>query len=159
VLPIISTRDGWYRVRLPYRPDGATGWISAQRTTTSTTPWSVYINRAQRTARIYFEGKLKRRYRIIVGKPSTPTPAGRFFITAVMEEKGEVSGPYALLTSAFSNVYSEFDGGPGQVAMHGREGLSGAIGTASSHGCMRFEASAITWMAWHLLQGSPVVIS
>ena len=158
VLPIISTRDGWYRVRLPYRPDEATGWISTISTTLSTTPWAVYIDRAERKARIFEHGKLKHTYPVIVGRPSLPTPAGTFFVTEIMEEKGEVTGPYALATSAFSNVLQEFDGGPGQVAMHGREGLPEPIGTASSHGCVRFEGADITWMAWHLEAGVPVVI-
>lgn len=164
MLPIISEKDvshhDWLRVRLPYRPDGATGWISTISTTIGTTPWAVYINREQRRARVYFKGKLKHTYLVIVGRPSLPTPSGNFFVTEIMSERGEVTGPYALATSAYSNVLQEFDGGPGQVAMHGREGLEGegAIGTASSHGCIRFESAAITWLAWHLEAGTPVII-
>jgi lipoprotein-anchoring transpeptidase ErfK/SrfK len=164
VLPIISKRDvhhlTWLRVRLPYRPDGATGWISAKSVTLSSTPWVVYINREQRKARIFLSGRLRRTYSVIVGRSHLPTPAGTFFVTEIMEERGEVTGPYALATSAYSNVLTEFAGGDGQVALHGREGLEseGAIGTASSHGCVRFERSAIEWMAWHLEEGVPVII-
>jgi lipoprotein-anchoring transpeptidase ErfK/SrfK len=61
-------------------------------------------------------------------------------------------------TLAYSNVLQEFDGGPGQVALHGREGLPEPIRTASSHGCVRFENTAITWLAWHLEAGVPVII-
>jgi lipoprotein-anchoring transpeptidase ErfK/SrfK len=162
VLPIISERDvdhrDWLHVRLPYRPDGATGWISTTSTTISTTFWSVYVDRAQRMAHIYLRGKLIRTYHVVVGRPSLPTPTGNFFVTEIMYEPGEVTGPYALATSAYSNVLQEFDGGPGQVAMHGREGLPEPIGTASSHGCIRFENSAITWLALHLENGVPVII-
>jgi lipoprotein-anchoring transpeptidase ErfK/SrfK len=42
-----------------------------------------------------------------------------------------------LATSARSNVLQEFDGGPGQIALHGTDHLSGALGTAASHGCIR----------------------
>ena len=87
-----------------------------------------------------------------------PTPTGNFFVTEIMSEQGEVTGPYALATSAYSNVLREFDGGPGQVALHGREGLPEPIGNASSHGCVRFENAAITWLAWHLEAGVPVFI-
>jgi hypothetical protein len=158
VLPIISSRRGWLRVRTPYRPDGSTGWISAKRVSIAYTPWALYVNRKHFVVRIFKNGKLQHRYPIIDGAPATPTPVGNFFITEIMEERGEVSGPYALLTSAYSNVLQEFDGGPGQVALHGREGLTGAISTASSHGCIRFEPDAITWMAMHLLQGTPIII-
>ena len=30
-------------------------------------------------------------------------------------------GPYALATSARSNVLQEFEGGPGQIALHGSQ--------------------------------------
>lgn len=165
VLPIISTRDvhhlHWLRVRLPYRPDGDTGWITAKSVTLSTTFWSVYIDRSQRKAHIFLGGKLKRTYSVIVGRSHLPTPSGNFFVTEIMEERGEISGPYALATSAYSNVLQEFDGGPGQVALHGREGLEGEgeIGTASSHGCIRFERAAIEYLAHELVAGVPITIS
>jgi lipoprotein-anchoring transpeptidase ErfK/SrfK len=78
-----------------------------------------------------------------------------------MEERGEVTGPYALATSAYSNVLQEFDGGPGQLALHGREGLysEGNIGTASSHGCIRFERSAIEYLAHELVVGTLITIT
>lgn len=159
VMPIISIRDGWYHVRLPGRPDGSTGWISTIGTTLSTTFWRVYIDRLQRKAHIYLRGKLKRTYSVIVGNPSTPTPSGTFFVTEIMEERGEVTGPYALATSAFSNVLTEFDGGSGQVALHGREGLPEPLGSASSHGCVRFSSEAITWLVEHVAVGSPIIIT
>jgi len=103
---------------------------------------------------------LQRTYSVIVGRPSLPTPVGNFFITEVMEERGEITGPFALVTSAYSNELTEFAGGNGQVALHGREGLEeeGAIGTASSHGCVRFDTEDITWMARNLENGTPIVI-
>jgi hypothetical protein len=163
VMPIITERDvdhhDWLRVRLPYRPDGSTGWISTISTTLSTTPWAVYVNRAERKARIFEHGKLKHTYPVIVGRPSLPTPAGSFFVTEIMEDKGEVTGPYALATSDFSNVLQEFDGGPGQIALHGREGLPEPISTASSHGCVRFANQDIEWMANHVTQGTPITIT
>jgi lipoprotein-anchoring transpeptidase ErfK/SrfK len=165
VLPIIAKRDvhhlTWLRVRLPYRPDGNTGWISTINVTLSTTPWAVYVNRAQRKAHIFFSGRLRRTYKVIVGRSHLPTPSGIFFVTEIMEERGEVTGPYALATSAYSNVLTEFAGGDGQVALHGREGLEneGAIGTASSHGCIRFQNAAIEYLALHLVAGTLIIIN
>jgi lipoprotein-anchoring transpeptidase ErfK/SrfK len=159
VLPIISIRDGWYRVRLPDRPDGSTGWISTIGTTLSTTPWLVRVDRARRSARIYRSGRLQRTYSVVVGRSSLPTPTGTFFVTEVFEDRGSVSGPYALATSAYSNFLQEFDGGPGQIALHGREGLPEPLGTASSHGCVRFDNAAIAWLAWHVPVGTPIIIA
>ena len=42
-----------------------------------------------------------------------------------------------LALSARSNVLQDFDGGPGQIGIHGRDLLGGTLGQAESHGCMR----------------------
>jgi hypothetical protein len=63
-----------------------------------------------------------------------------------------------LATSARSGVFQEFDGGPGQIALHGTGNLSGALGTASSHGCVRLAPQAIAWLASRVGAGVPVSI-
>ena len=162
-LPVIgqAERRGrrWLRVRLPWRPDGSTGWISAGGVTLGEDPWRVVIDRAARTATIYYRGRVTRRFSVVVGKPSTPTPAGEFFLAEIVYEGYRVvTGPYALATSAYSNVLQEFEGGPGQVAMHGLVGLAGSPGQAVSHGCVRFYNQDITWLAEHLTPGTPITI-
>jgi lipoprotein-anchoring transpeptidase ErfK/SrfK len=37
-------------------------------------------------------------------------------------------------------------------------GLPDPLGTASSHGCVRFAPAAITWVASHVPAGTPVVV-
>ena len=71
---------------------------------------------------------------------------------------GVTEGPWALATSAYSYVLQEFAGGPGQVALHGVVGMSDPLGTFSSHGCIRFANAAITWIAEHVDDGTPVVV-
>jgi lipoprotein-anchoring transpeptidase ErfK/SrfK len=66
--------------------------------------------------------------------------------------------PFALATSARSNVLQEFEGGPGQIALHGTNGLSGSPGDAASHGCIRLGTSAITWLARRIGAGVPLTI-
>ena len=46
-------------------------------------------------------------------------------------------------TSAFSNTYYSFDGGPGQVGIHGTN-QPWVIGSYASHGCVRLPNNAIT---------------
>jgi len=62
--------------------------------------------------------------------------------------------------TAHSNVLTEFDGGNGQVAIHGRGGASflDPLGTAASHGCVRVENSLVGWIASHVPVGTPVEI-
>jgi lipoprotein-anchoring transpeptidase ErfK/SrfK len=96
----------------------------------------------------------------VVGKPSTPTPRGAFFVEeALALSSYEAGGPFALATSARSNVFQEFEGGPGQIGIHGTNNLSGAPGTAVSHGCIRLGTHAITWLARRIGAGVPLTIT
>ena len=62
----------------------------------------------------------------------------------------DVGGPYALAISARSDIFQEFEGGPGQIAIHGTNGLSDPLGSAASHGCIRLRRAPRarhTWLA------------
>ncbi len=163
VLPVLghATTGGlrWLHVRLPGRPNGQSGWIPAARTVPSATAWRLIIDLSARQISVYHDGARARRFRVVVGKPSTPTPRGAFFVEEVIRTPaGEVGGPYGLATSARSNVFQEFGGGPGQVGIHGTRGLSGGLGTAVSHGCVRLSPAAITWLARRISGGVPLTI-
>ena len=100
-----------------------------------------------------------RSFEAVVGKPSTPTPSGRFFVEETVQMRaGEPGGPLALTLSARSNVLQEFEGGPGQIGIHGRDNLGGHLGSAESHGCMRLATSSIEWLAERIGPGVPVRI-
>ena len=164
VLPVLreaTSRGGrpWLRVRLPGRPNGHKGWIPAHRTRRTSTGWRISIRLSTRRVTAYNYGRAKRRFRAIVGKPSTPTPRGQFFIEeALALSPLAAGGPFALATSARSPVLQEFDGGPGQIALHGINNLSGALGTAASHGCVRLSRRAITWLAQRIGRGVPLTV-
>ncbi len=159
VLPVLGRRGGWLRVRLPGRPNGHTGWIVSARTRAASTPWRIEVGLAARRVIVFREGRVVRRFTAVVGKRSTPTPRGRFFVEEALRlRRDEPGAPFALATSARSNTLQEFDGGPGQIALHGIAHLSGAPGTASSHGCIRLATPAIAWLASRIGAGTPVTI-
>jgi lipoprotein-anchoring transpeptidase ErfK/SrfK len=163
VVPVlrVASAEGreWLRVRLPRRPNGATGWIAADGTLGGETPWAIEVSRAHRRAAIYRAGRRVRTFRVVVGKRSTPTPLGRFFVAErVRQPRGSALGPWVLATSAYSNVLRQFGGGPGQIGLHGRTGLPGALGSAASHGCIRFSDRAISWLARRARAGTPIAI-
>lgn len=164
ILPVLgkaSHRRGgsWLQVRLPGRPNGHTGWISTRRTKLTSTPWHIVVKLTTGWVTVYRGGRVTRRFRAVVGSPSTPTPKGSFFIEESLAlSSSEPGAPFALATSARSNVFQEFDGGPGQIGIHGTHGLSGAPGTASSHGCIRLRTRAITWLARRIGAGVPLTI-
>ena len=149
----------WLQVMLPGRPNSSTGWIAQQGTRTASTSWSLRVDLARRRVSAFWEGRLVRAFAAVVGKPSTPTPTGRFFVEeAIMMRAGEPGGPIALTLSARSNVLQEFEGGPGQIGIHGRDNLGGHLGSAESHGCVRLATASINWLAARIGPGVPVRI-
>lgn len=155
-----SHRVAWLRVMLPGRPNGSTGWIAAQGTRPRATGWSILVNLTHRRVQVYQHGRLSRSFRPVVGKPSTPTPTGRFFVEETFRMvASEPGGPIALALSARSNTLQEFEGGPGQIALHGRDGLGGTLGAAESHGCVRLDTASIEWLGAHIFAGTPVRIA
>jgi lipoprotein-anchoring transpeptidase ErfK/SrfK len=165
VLPALDyATDGdgatWVHVGLPGRPSGHKGWILASHTKRSVTGWSLSVRLSTRRVTVYRDGRAARRFRAVVGKPSTPTPRGRFFIEESLALSSRAAGgPFALATSARSSVLQEFEGGPGQIAIHGTDNLSGRLGSAASHGCIRLNTRAITWLAARIGSGVPLTIT
>jgi lipoprotein-anchoring transpeptidase ErfK/SrfK len=163
VLPVLG-RGGrgndWRRVRLPGRPNGHTGWISTRGTRATETDWRIHVSLSARRVSVIDFGRTVRRFRAVVGKPSTPTPRGSFFVEEPLAlSRGAAGSPFALATSARSNALQEFDGGPGQIALHGTRHLAGRPGTAVSHGCIRLSTRAITWLARRIGAGVPVTVT
>ncbi len=116
----VAERGSWLHVRLPGRPNSHKGWISTNRTRLTSTGWRILVKLSTRRVTVYHGDRARRHFRAVVGKPSTPTPRGSFFIEeALALSSYETGGPFALATSARSNVFQEFEGGPGQIGIHG----------------------------------------
>lgn len=154
----------WLLVRTPGRANGQPtppkkGWITADSTKRTQTVWHLVVDVSSRTLRVYRSGSQLKRYRTVVGAPATPTPNGEFFVEeSIRLPRSAAGAPYALALSARSSVFQEFEGGPGQVAIHGRNNIGGTLGTAVSHGCIRASTKAVTWLSKHIGQGVPVTI-
>ena len=165
VLPVLARTTGihgirWLRVMIPGRPNGRTGWIEQSGTVSSTTAWHIVVETARRRVIVYDAGKAVRTFNAIVGTPSTPTPLGVFFVEEVVQMPPTSPGaPYALALSARSAVFQTFDGGPGQIAIHGLENIGGVLGTDVSHGCVRLANAAMDWLVLHIASGVPVTVT
>jgi lipoprotein-anchoring transpeptidase ErfK/SrfK len=164
VLPVVGHAIGpdgaaWLRVELPGRPNGKTGWIRRAGTIRRTTSMHLVVEIARRRLVVYRSGRPIRTFIAIVGKPTTPTPRGQFFVEEdIALPSNAVGAPFALALSARSDVLQEFDGGPGQIAVHGVANVGGTLGTAASHGCVRLTAPAVTWLVERIRPGDPVSI-
>lgn len=148
----------WIQVRVPMRPNGRTGWVPATglgpMRTVST---QLVIDRRRLRATLYRAGRRIWRSPVGIGKPSTPTPAGRFWIRERIRVSTSTGlyGPWAFGTSGYS-VLSDWPGG-GVVGIHGTN-EPGLIPGRPSHGCVRVPNSAITRLARLMPIGTPVRI-
>lgn len=149
----------YYKVALPIRPNGTTGWVASDRVQVLRTPYFVVIDISKRDLTVYRAGRRVKHTLVVVGAPRTPTPTGEHFMAERLKQTyaGGFDGSW-VLPIAFSNVWMSFDGGPGRVAMHGRGGAAFAtpLGTAGSNGCIRMPNAFIAYLAATLPEGTPV---
>ena len=165
VLPVLAHRIGangqrWLLVSLPGRPNGHSGWIAQRATTAKSTPWHIVVDLGARRVTVYRAGRSVRVVRAVVGEPATPTPVGHFFVQETIKLGPlAVGAPDALALSARSTVLRHFDGGVGQVGLHGILNVGGVLGTAGSHGCVRLSTKMMRWLAQRMGPGTPVTIT
>jgi L,D-transpeptidase catalytic domain len=152
----------WLRVLLPVRPTGSSGWIPADDVALRPDDLWIEIHKSARRLLVFRDGRRVRRFPVVIGKAATPTPAG---LAAIYEHNRQPDpqgflGPWALPLTALSRVLMNFGGGPGRIAIHGRDGesLLDPLGSAASHGCIRIPDGAIRWLASHAPLGTPVRI-
>jgi hypothetical protein len=150
-----SGRD-WLLVRLPMRPNGRKGWVRAESLgPLGFTRLHLVIDRRRLVATLFLSGRPIWRSRVGVGKASTPTPGGRFWIREKFRtgNPGGFYGPWAMGTSAYSNL-SDWPGG-GVVGIHGTS-QPGLIPGRPSHGCVRVPNGAVVRLARLMGVGTPV---
>src|SRR3954468_13451033 len=160
VLVTASRSDGWYQVLLPVRPNGTRGWIRKSAVITTTNPMRIVISRRLKVLKLYRSGVFVMKFPVAVGKPTTPSPTGLFYVTDRINtgQPGGAYGPYALGLSGFSNVLFSFSGGDGEVGIHGTNAPS-SIGHAVTHGCIRLYNAGITKLYSKIWIGTPVVVN
>ena len=155
------TRDckaSWYRVELPIRPNGVTGWVLASRVRVGVVHTRVVVDLSRRLLTLYRAGRPVLRAPVAVGAPATPTPTGRFYVNQRLIP-GDPSGPWgpaAIGVSAHSDVLRNWlQGGP--IAIHGTN-EPWSIGRAASHGCIRLENDTLRKVFRQAPAGTPVII-
>lgn len=153
-----SQRYGtWYQVRLPNRPNTASGWVPASKVRVAANPYRVLVDLSERSATFFRAGRSIGRYKVAVGQRAYPTPQGSFAISEIVRQSTSSGffGPYIVTLTAHSEQLNDFGGGDGRVALHGTS-LPFLLGSAASHGCVRFSNDAITAIARRAPQGTPV---
>ena len=158
-LLVHTRRKAWVRVYLPQRPNESTGWIRSRAVTVLRNPYRVDISLHSHRLELWNGEQRVLQAQTVVGKPSTPTPVGMFFIVDLMRQPDPHGsyGPFAFNLSAHSRVLFHFAGGDGVVAIHGTN-EPGLLGESASHGCVRVSNPVIRRLARVLPLGTPVRI-
>jgi len=149
----------WYRVLLPHRPNGLSGWVRGDQVRVEPRAHRVEIDLGERRLTLLRDDRPLATWPVGIGKPGTPTPTGHFFVTTRLRPPriARVFGAWALGLSAYSRELDQFGTGDGQIALHGTE-QAAALGHAVSNGCVRLDNRAISTLAASLSLGSPVTI-
>lgn len=151
-------RPRWYRVQLPIRPNGATGYVRARDVELFRVRTRIEVDLSERRIDFFRGGHRVLRVTAAIGEDATPTPTGRFYVNQRLLS-GDPAGPYGpggIGISAFSPVLSGWTQG-GPIAIHGTND-PGSIGEAASYGCLRIQNRHAERMLRANTEGTPVVI-
>jgi hypothetical protein len=135
-------RAAWYRVLVPMKPNGTTGYVRARAVNLRLLRTEIVIDLSSRRLTLYERGRAVVATRAAIGSAATPTPLGRFYINQRFRD--DPDGPYgwaAIGISAFSEVLTGWPQG-GPVAIHGTNRPT-LLGQPVSNGCIRVSNAAI----------------
>lgn len=142
-MPIVRDLGEWLLVMRPERPNGSMGWIRRDEVAISSTAYRIVIRLPETRLYVYKDGFELFSAPVGIGKDSTPTAPGNFFV-AIIEKPGPPGyGPVVLDTSGHSEAIQSWQGsGDAITSIHGSISARsaaqiGTTGTKISNGCIR----------------------
>jgi L,D-transpeptidase catalytic domain len=157
---VADVRGRWLGVRTEALPNGRLGWIDAGRARLRTSRTQVWLEAdlSRRTLAVHEGGRVLRELTVAVGRPGSPTPAGRF---AISDKLG--NGPFGgrlgccvlVLTGHQPRLPRGWAGGD-RLAVHG--GPAATLGRAVSAGCLHADEEDLRYLMRIVPVGAPVVI-
>ncbi|MGA2520865.1 MAG: L,D-transpeptidase family protein [Acidimicrobiales bacterium] len=159
VLLVTAVQPNWVEAYIPVRPNETMAWIPAADVALTTVGEHIVVHLGDRQLILYRNNQPVYSAPVAPGASDAPTPTGSFFV-AYKVRVTDPSGPYgpdAFGTSDFSGTYYSFDGGPGQIGIHGTD-QPWVIGTYASHGCIRLYNNDIATLAQQVVPGTPVEV-
>jgi hypothetical protein len=154
----LASGETWIRIEVPGRPNGRTGWVPRGALgPLHAVNGHLLVDERRLRATLFRGGRAIFSAPVGVGKASTVTPTGRFYVMEKLTTAGApLYGPFALGTSAYAPTLSEWPGG-GVVGIHGTNEPQ-LIPGRPSHGCVRMRNADITRL-WSLVGlGTPIEI-
>jgi lipoprotein-anchoring transpeptidase ErfK/SrfK len=151
-------RPTWYRVQLPLRPNGVTGYVRARDVDVAHVRTRIVVDLSAKRVTLFRNGRKTLATRAAIGSSATPTPVGRFYVNQrlIPLDTSGPFGPGAIGISAFSNVLTGWTQG-GPIAIHGTN-QPWSIGRAVSNGCIRVPNPVLRRLFRAALAGTPVIV-
>jgi lipoprotein-anchoring transpeptidase ErfK/SrfK len=143
----------WLNVLLPIRPNGTDGWVRRSDVTLTANQFRIEVHLQNHVINVFDGNHRVLHAPIGVGTGETPTPGGAFFIRSLIASTDPVYGTFAFGLSGFSEVHESFNGGPGDIGIHGTND-PGAVGTDVSNGCIRLTNDKVEQLAGLLPEAS-----
>ena len=138
---------GHYQVLLPTRPNGSLGWIRADSVDLQRHNFAIRVELDAFRLTVFDHEQVALETTVGVARENAPTPRGRYYTTEIIRpiEPNSVYGAFAYGLSGFSDTFASFNGGPGQLGIHGTNDPD-TIGTNVSSGCIRMHNDDIIRM-------------
>ena len=168
VFSVLARQGSWIQVLVPVRPNGTTGWLQSNDVELAITTLRVEVSIADRKLQLIDGTQVALSVPVSVGRASTPTPTGSFFVTDIVPsvDPAGAYGPVALALNGYSEVMDSFGsesvaGSPDELApvlaVHGTNQPS-SIARAASNGCPRLFNDDMSRLAAMVPAGTPVDI-
>jgi len=160
-LLVAERRGRWLGVVTTHVSNGRLGWVDsrAHAVASSRTRVRLTIDLSARRLVVRRGDRVLRRISVGIGRPSSPTPVGRFAVTDRLP--GSRYGPYygcciLALSAHQPNLPPGWPGGD-RIAVHGTDD-PGSIGAAVSAGCPRARDADLRYLMRVVPLGTPVTV-
>ena len=134
-------------VLLPTRPNGSFGWINGSDVRLTRHNYAIEVHLDDFLLILYERGLPIFEATVGVARENAPTPLGRYYTTELLRppRPDSVYGAYAYGLSGYSETFTTFAGGDGQLGIHGTNDPD-SLGTNVSSGCVRLHNDDVTYL-------------
>jgi lipoprotein-anchoring transpeptidase ErfK/SrfK len=154
----VKDHGRWLGVVSTRLPNGQLGWVRRSDVRLDTTDISLVLDLSRRRLLLKSGDRVVRRMVVGVGRPSSPTPRGRFAVTDKLVNRwGPYYGCCVVALSAHQPYLPAGWTGGDRIAFHGTNAPA-TIGLPSSAGCPRAGYADMQALMRRVPLGAPVFI-
>jgi lipoprotein-anchoring transpeptidase ErfK/SrfK len=154
-LAVVGQSGDWLAVISGKLGNRVRGYVFRPQVDLAHDPYSLEVDRSARLLTVWRMGVKQGRFRVSVGAPSSPTPDGRFAVTAKLTNFWpSVYGCCAIALFGRQTASTPSWSGGDRLAIHAGTG----IGAAVSSGCILASATDMRFLMRTLPLGTQVVV-